>query len=140
MKKIEDLTPKKGKATIISQDIGDTLYQIRKDHGLTQSHVADFMEVTFQQYQKYEKSRDRISLEKAILFCSKLGLSLDVFIKNQPAQRDGFTETNHPSFLKGGVQLSPDDIELLNLFRTVPNKSQKALLAMLNSAYNVIKK
>lgn len=28
------------------------------------------------------------------------------------------------------IQLSPDEIELLNLFRIIPNKSCKALLAM----------
>ena len=44
--------------------IGQNLYDLRKSSGLTQSKLAKFLDVTFQQIQKYECGANRLPIEK----------------------------------------------------------------------------
>lgn len=73
------------KMTRLSQDeikirniIGENLKLIRKKSGLTQVELAEKLNCTFQQIQKYEKARNTLS-------CLKLKKLSDIF--NVPVER-----------------------------------------------------
>lgn len=44
--------------------VGDRIRQLRKARGITQTELASAIGLTFQQVQKYEKARNRISASK----------------------------------------------------------------------------
>ncbi|MEX0299630.1 MAG: helix-turn-helix domain-containing protein [Kordiimonas sp.] len=44
--------------------VGDRIRQLRKARGITQTELANAIGLTFQQVQKYEKARNRISASK----------------------------------------------------------------------------
>lgn len=51
----------KGRPDIIDQQIGENLRTIRRFRGLSQAALAEKIDVSFQQIQKYEKGTNRIS-------------------------------------------------------------------------------
>jgi transcriptional regulator with XRE-family HTH domain len=126
---------KKGKATDISKHIADILMQYRRRRQLSQRHVADLIGVSFQQYQKYEKGRDRLSLERAILMCESLGVPLTIFTTEEQGESFGFAETQQQGF---GQQLHPqklhslsdDENDLITLYRSLPNKAKKNFIEL----------
>ena len=60
--------------TFVDIHVGKTMRIIRKAKGVSQEDLATALEVTFQQIQKYEMGRNRVSASK--LFAA--GLALDV--------------------------------------------------------------
>lgn len=52
------------------QRLGIALKRTRELHGLTQSQLAKMLGVTFQQVQKYEAGKDRISAFKLLLLAA----------------------------------------------------------------------
>lgn len=129
---------KKGKATFLSQKIAEILMDLRQQHAMTQTGFAEFLGVSFQQYQKYEKGKDRISLEKAMVLCEKLDLSLNTFMGNSTS---GFAETQQAGFgqedMTPSKSLSKQERELLDMYSEMSFKSRKAFLEMGRSLVKV---
>jgi len=46
--------------------VGERIRQLRKERRITQTELADAIGLTFQQIQKYEKARNRISASKLV--------------------------------------------------------------------------
>lgn len=123
----ENTTVKKGKATELSQKVAEVLVGLRDNRKMSQRDFADQIGVSFQQYQKYEKGRDRLSLEKAMLLCKHLGLPLTVFMDDLSEMDYGFAETEQTGF-SSGPSMTDDEKELLALFARVPKKNKQAFL------------
>jgi len=70
---------KKGQADDYDKMVGQRIKQLRKEHKLTQSDVANALGVTFQQIQKYEKGQDRISFNRVFELSKFMDLDLDSF-------------------------------------------------------------
>lgn len=121
---------KKGKATQISEKIAERLLGLRTNLGLTQRGMAEKIHVTFQQYQKYEKAKDRLSLERAIVLCENLGIPLAFFnVGSGNDALSGFAETAQASFGKDNdMNFSVEEANLLKIFHDIPKKSRKAFL------------
>jgi transcriptional regulator with XRE-family HTH domain len=111
---------KKGKATDDSLGIAERLLSLRQAQRLTQRDVAEMLKVSCQQYQKYEKGKDRISLEKIRILCRNLNLPLNFFGEEEPVT--GFAETSQEGF--GGASVSPREYEILEIYRAIPKKAQ----------------
>ncbi len=123
---------KKGKATELSEKIAERLLALRSRYGLTQRAMAEKIDVTFQQYQKYEKAKDRLSLERALVLCRQLEIPLSVF-SDDAGNASGFAETDQASFgtaPKMTPKARAEEDELLILFRSVTKKSRKDFMAM----------
>lgn len=119
---------KKGKATELSEKIAERLLTLRNALGYTQRAMAEKIDVTFQQYQKYEKGKDRLSLERAIVLCEKIGLPLTIF-SEETARASGFAETGQTPF--GAVpKARAEEDELIAIFRSIPRKSRKDFMDM----------
>ncbi len=63
----------------IDQFIGEKIYSLRLAKGLSRQQLADVIEVTHQQLQKYEKGVNRISIGRLVLIAKALGKNIDYF-------------------------------------------------------------
>jgi len=82
----DGIDKKKGKATALDRLIGERLLNIRKQSNFTQEDVANHIGVSKQQFQKYEKGDNRITLSKAVEFAEFLGISIKDITNNLTAQ------------------------------------------------------
>ena len=80
--------------------IGQNLRSMRKSFGLSQDELATILDIKFQQIQKYEAGKNRLSIEKAIYLSQHFDIPLQVFIdglKDQPAyQHDPLSTLSAP--------------------------------------------
>lgn len=60
--------------------IGKMIAALRRHRGLTQSDMAEQLNISFQQIQKYEKGRNRISLSRFLNICMIIGVKPSDFI------------------------------------------------------------
>lgn len=56
--------------------IGQNLVKLRKAKGMSQEHLAEFIGLTFQQVQKYEKAQNRISISMGLKICRALNITI----------------------------------------------------------------
>jgi transcriptional regulator with XRE-family HTH domain len=63
----------------VDQFIGKKIYSLRLAKGLSRQQLAETIEVTHQQLQKYEKGTNRISVGRLVMIAKALGKSVDYF-------------------------------------------------------------
>ena len=86
---------KKGRAQSIDLYVGERLKEIRKMHKITQENLAEKVGVSFQQIQKYENGKNRISVGRLHEFSKLLKTPFDSFF-------EGYTsEKTNPSLYAG---------------------------------------
>ena len=64
--------------------IGRNLVRLRYSYGATQRQVAEVIQTSFQQVQKYEKGQNRIPAEKLHRLKQFFGVPYDVFFEGLP--------------------------------------------------------
>lgn len=72
----EKKEPKLLKKEEIDLHIGGKLRELRKLRGITQTEIADFLNLTFQQVQKYEKGTNRMSAGTVKVLADFLGVDV----------------------------------------------------------------
>jgi len=60
---------------LLNIEIGKVLRDLRLTAGMTQQKVANYIGVTFQQVQKYEKGTNALSITKFVRFCNLFEIS-----------------------------------------------------------------
>lgn len=68
------------------RDLGRNLRAARSAAGKSQSEIAEFLDLTFQQVQKYENGVNRIPLDRLVSLANYLEVPLSQFIA--PSDRD----------------------------------------------------
>lgn len=63
-------------ATQFDADVGAAIRATRMAKHISQERLAEAIDVTFQQVQKYEKGINRLSLSRALDICEALGVEL----------------------------------------------------------------
>ena len=61
--------------------IGENLRRLRKERGITQTELAHYLGITFQQVQKYETGGNRISADRLFLIRKLFECEYDEFFK-----------------------------------------------------------
>lgn len=87
-----------------SQEIGDKLREIRKRRGLTQEQLAEMVDVTFQQIQKYENGMTKLNTDRLQAVAQALSVPVAAFFDND--------EENERL-------LSADEVKLVKGFRAI---------------------
>ena len=64
--------------------VGEKLKERRKLLGLSQTELADMLALSFQQIQKYEKGKNRISASRLVDLSNVLEVSISYFFNNMP--------------------------------------------------------
>jgi|ERR1700733_12365925 len=103
-------------ATDIDKRVGENLFKFRLFRGMTQETLADAVGVTFQQLQKYEKGKNRVSVSRLWLLSHELGIPVDKFY-------DGIDGAPRADALK----LTPDQLALIKKYNMLAEPQKKAL-------------
>ena len=101
--------------------VGKEVAKYRKRKGFTQSQIGDFLGLTFQQIQKYEKGANRISAGKLMRLANLFGVRPEVF----------FANVNTPEEM---IEINKQEAnELANYYINLSPKMQKDLLKFVKS-------
>jgi len=103
-------------ATDIDKKVGENLCKFRLLRGMSQEKLADAVGVSFQQIQKYEKSRNRISVSRLWQFSIILKIGVDDFY-------DGIEGAVRNNALK----LAPEQLTLMNKYNALPEPQKQAV-------------
>jgi transcriptional regulator with XRE-family HTH domain len=68
----------------IDQYIGARMREGRRALGMTQESLGELLGVTFQQIQKYEKGRNRVSAARLFKICKALNVTLSSMFEDDP--------------------------------------------------------
>lgn len=107
----------------IDQHVGERIRLRRTELGLTQEQLADALDVSYQQIQKYETGANRISAGRIFEIARKLGVDIGYFFNGLAADDDG---TAVP-LEHGGRQRTA--IELVRKFAQIKDPEVRAAIA-----------
>jgi transcriptional regulator with XRE-family HTH domain len=92
------------------------LRQFRLLAGITQDELGELTGVTFQQIQKYEKAKNRISASRLFEFAQFLGIPFDAFFRGLKADRS-YYNYDFKTDKKQKREVEDFDKEILPLIR-----------------------
>ncbi len=92
---------------IASREIGERLREFRKRRGLTQEQLAELVDVTFQQIQKYENGSTRLNSDKIQIIAHALDIPISAIFDVESCNER---------------LLSPQELELIKGFRALPSQ------------------
>jgi transcriptional regulator with XRE-family HTH domain len=100
-------------AILTSKEIGERLRELRKRRGMTQEQLAEIVDITSQQIQKYENGSTRMNTDKLQSVAQALTVPISAF----------FDEDNHDVRL-----LSAQEMNLIHSFRALPSSEVRAFV------------
>lgn len=106
----------------IDQHVGKQLRSIRTQRGYSQERLAAEVDLTFQQLQKYEHGRNRISASRMFQFSEILEIPPAFFFEGLPHHKK-----------KPLPILSPQHVKLINYYDAAPAGLRKLALKILKS-------
>ncbi|MFY0596107.1 MAG: helix-turn-helix transcriptional regulator [Cognatishimia sp.] len=112
--------------------VGKRIRARRHAIGISQTELGDAIGVKFQQIQKYETGANRVSASRLWAVAEKLGVDVVYFFEGIKRSEDGAEVTDEPvdkmEFLS-----DRDAIEMMELYRKLPNSQRSAVLAFMRS-------
>ena len=112
-------------ARSLETHIGIRISALRRERALSQEELADRISVSYQQVQKYEKGRTRISVSRLVDLAAALGVRLAELL---PDETLAPTLPSTDDILTGGFALTRDEIRLLKLYRKVESERMKKIV------------
>jgi transcriptional regulator with XRE-family HTH domain len=104
--------------------LGQTIKEMRQQRGLSQIKLAEILGVSYQQVQKYEKGKTKLSVERLRQLAGALGVPVAALLSGEP---DRVSEHTPPY-----GNLPKPKRELLELWDDVGDEeSKKAILNLL---------
>ena len=104
--------------------VGQRVRFKRKVLGLTQTDLAEKVDITFQQIQKYEKGENRVSASMLYQIAQSLNTSVSFFF-------EGYAENSENETVIRDDKVS---IDLINSFASIKNPELKKRLLLLISS------
>jgi transcriptional regulator with XRE-family HTH domain len=105
------------------RELGRNLRIARTASGKTQSEIAEHLDVTFQQVQKYEKGTNRIPLDRVVSLAHFLEVPLSQFVT--PSEGDS-------EFQSLAAQFSAREFHaLMEVWRAIKSRPKRAALLKL---------
>lgn len=92
-----------------SKEIGEKLKEFRKLRGLTQEQLAEMVEVTFQQIQKYENGNTRLNTDKLQAVAQALDVPVSAFF-DEGCRDEKLLSEQEQKLLKGYRSLNSPEI------------------------------
>lgn len=108
------------KLAAIDSHVGKQMKKARKRKGHTQKAVADHINLSYQQIQKYESAADRITASRMYQIASFLELPPSFFFDGLPLMEEG------PTLL-----LSNEQLEILRHYESIPKHARKDVLKVM---------
>ena len=92
-----------------NKKIGAIIRSMRKDAGMSQMSLADKVGISYQQIQKYEKGKSKLTVPRLLQLARIFGVSFSAFIPQE--------DVGGASKL---MSMSEDEKELLVFYRVIP--------------------
>jgi transcriptional regulator with XRE-family HTH domain len=112
----------------IDQHVGERIRARRAELGLTQEQLAQALQVSYQQVQKYETGANRISAGRIFEIARKLGVDISYFFEGLGLESSG----EPPPLEHGGRQRAA--IELVRKFAQIEDPHVRSAIAGLVKA------
>ena len=97
--KVLDLPAKKKKAVVTARKtssvdtyIGERLRERRRDLGMSQGALAEALNISFQQIQKYEQGTNRVAAATLFQICTIIGVDISYFLPEPQKSAQGASE------------------------------------------------
>jgi transcriptional regulator with XRE-family HTH domain len=115
---------------LIDIHIGQNIRWHRRMRGLSQEHLASNLNVTYQQLQKYELGVNRVSASRLYSLAKALNVAVGDFYR-------GLENKNKEDRAATAVlyDLDRESIEMLALYRRIPDKDVRRLLIRILKIY-----
>lgn len=110
------MTKTKLSPTQFDQQIGKKVAYHRQIKGMSQTELGAFLGVTFQQIQKYESGKNKVSTEALVRMCQIFKVDIHDFINQNESAR----------------VISKSDGEFIDHFLDLSSKQRDALSTMIN--------
>ncbi len=104
------------KIIITSREIGDAVRRRRRELGISQEKLAEMLNVSYQQVQRYESGANKLNVENIQVVAEILAVPITFFFQQNSAA--AIAEPSQP-------YLPADETELLKHFRKIPVCSDK---------------
>ena len=130
---------KKGSATSIDEHVGSRLRQRRSVMGWSQEKLAESVNITFQQVQKYERGLNRISAGRLFEFSGVLNVPVGYFFEEMDTLSaqggsQGFAESGQAPYQPENIFERKETIDLIRAYYAIEDeKVRKDLLKLIKS-------
>jgi transcriptional regulator with XRE-family HTH domain len=108
------------KKIIRSGEIGAAIKNRRKELGYSQEWLAEFLDVSYQQVQRYENGISMINVETIQKISEALSIPVTSFFTR--------VDSLHPAAEPLTLYSAPEEKTLIKHFRDIPSKSDKQLV------------
>ncbi|UZD92423.1 helix-turn-helix domain-containing protein [Cognatishimia activa] len=112
--------------------VGKRIRARRHAMGISQTELGDAIGVKFQQIQKYETGANRVSASRLWAVAEKLGVDVVYFFEGIK-RSDENAELSDEPIDKMEFLSDRDAIEMMELYRKLPNSQRSAVLAFMRS-------
>lgn len=112
--------------------VGKRIRARRHAMGISQTELGDAIGVKFQQIQKYETGANRVSASRLWAVAEKLGVDVVYFFEGIK-RSDEHAELANDPVDKMEFLSDRDTIEMMELYRKLPNSQRSAVLAFMRS-------
>lgn len=118
----------KGGPKAMDVHVGNRLRMRRSILGWSQERLADAVDLTFQQVQKYERGANRISASRLYDFSKVLDVDISYFFeqfneKQKPASfKYGFADSDQDEFLDTGKWYDKETLELIRIYYSIQDQ------------------
>jgi transcriptional regulator with XRE-family HTH domain len=104
------------KKIVTSKEIGDAIKRRRRELGISQERLAEMLNVSYQQVQRYESGANKLNVENIQIVADLLSVPLTFF----------FTQNRTTTVADPAPPYIPaDEAELLKHFRKIPVRNDK---------------
>jgi len=104
---------------ITSREIGRAIKQRRREQGISQERLAEMLNVSYQQVQRYENGANRLNVESIQVIAQLLNVPVMYFFSADIAIR--INELSNKN-------LVPDEKKLLKYFRKIPKQCDRSVV------------
>jgi len=113
---------------IVDKHVGNRVRMRRMMVGMSQEALGEALGVTFQQVQKYEKGKNRVSASRLQHISQVLQVTVPFFFEGAPGGIDGTAES--PSYVNEFLATS-DGLALAKAFTRIENSKLRRLIVHL---------
>ncbi len=115
-------------------DVGKKIKQLRMQMGLTQSQLAEKINISYQQIQKYEKGESQLSISRFLEIANALEIDPCLLFDKLLNQTTAEPSTNYFSDKNHSLKVTPEEKKLVSYFRAIKKVSVKnGILKLLKS-------
>lgn len=107
------------KKIISSEEIGKAIRRRRKELGISQERLAEILDVSYQQVQRYENGMNKLNVENIQVLADALSVPVTAFFKNDYPH--AIAEPSLP-------YAPPEEKTLLKHFRKITDHNDKLLV------------